>query len=35
MVDVTQHKLFPTIVSKFEYNMGSDEHGVVLKELRL
>tara|TARA_B100001094_G_scaffold86749_1_gene83034 strand:- start:149 stop:730 length:582 start_codon:yes stop_codon:yes gene_type:complete len=35
MVDVTQHKLFPTIVSQFEYNMGSDEHGVVLKELRL
>ena len=34
MVDVTQHKLFPTIVSEFEYNMGSDEHGVVLKELR-
>ena len=35
MVDVTQHKLFSTIVSQFEYNMGSDEHGVVLKELRL
>ena len=35
MVDVTQHKLFPTIVSQFEYNMGSDEHGIVLKELRL
>ena len=35
MVDVTQHKLFPTILSQFEYNMGSDEHGVVLKELRL
>jgi len=35
MVDVTQHKLFPTIISQFEYNMGSDEHGVVLKELRL
>ena len=34
MVDVVQHKLFPTIVSEFEYNMGSDEHGVVLKELR-
>ena len=35
MVDVVQHKLFPTIVSEFEYNMSSDEHGVVLKELRL
>ena len=34
MVDVVQHKLFPTIVSEFEYNMSSDEHGVVLKELR-
>ena len=35
MVDVVQHKLFPTIVSEFEYNMSSDEHGIVLKELRL
>ena len=34
MVDVVQHKLFPTIVSEFEYNMSSDEHGIVLKELR-
>ena len=34
MVDVTQHKLFPTIVSEFKYDMGSEEHGIVLKELR-
>ena len=35
MVDVVQHKLFPTIVSEFEYNMSSDEHGVVLKRITL
>ena len=34
MVDVTQHKLFPTIVSEFKYDMSSEEHGIVLKELR-
>ena len=34
MVDVTQHKIFPTIVSEFKYDIGSEEHGIVLKELR-
>tara|TARA_B100001057_G_scaffold459643_1_gene509992 strand:+ start:156 stop:737 length:582 start_codon:yes stop_codon:yes gene_type:complete len=34
MVDVKQHKLFPTTISEFKYDMGSDEHGIVLKELR-
>jgi uncharacterized protein (TIGR02466 family) len=35
MVDVIQHKIFPTIVSEFKYDMDSEEHGIVLKELRL
>ncbi len=34
MVDVTQHKIFPTIVSEFKYDIGSEEHSIVLKELR-
>ena len=35
MVDVIQHKIFPTIVSEFRHDMDSEEHGIVLKELRL
>ena len=34
MVDVIQHKIFPTIVSEFKHDMDSEEHGIVLKELR-
>ena len=35
MVDVIQHKIFPTVVSEFKHDMDSEEHGIVLKELRL
>ena len=35
MVDVIQHKIFPTIVSEFRHDIDSEEHGIVLKELRL
>ncbi len=35
MVDVIQHKIFPTVVSEFKHDMSSEEHGIVLKELRL
>ena len=34
MVDVIQHKIFPTVVSEFKHDMSSEEHGIVLKELR-
>ena len=34
MVDVIQHKIFPTDVSEFKHDMSSEEHGIVLKELR-
>tara|TARA_B100000795_G_scaffold152352_1_gene114156 strand:- start:440 stop:1021 length:582 start_codon:yes stop_codon:yes gene_type:complete len=35
MVDVIQHKLFPTVVSEFKYDMDSSEHNIVMQELRL
>ena len=35
MVDVVQHKLFPTVVSEFKYDMDISEHNIVMRELRL
>ena len=34
MVDVIPHKIFPTVVSEFKHDMSSEEHGIVLKEIR-
>jgi len=35
MVNVVQHKLFPTVVSEFKYDMDISEHNIVMRELRL
>jgi len=33
MVDVTQHKVFPTIINEFEFDMDKQEHDLVIDEL--
>ena len=33
MVDVTTHKVFPTIVSEFRFDMNENERNTVIKEL--
>ena len=33
MVDVTQHKVFPTIIDEFQYDMDYDEYKFVINEL--
>ena len=33
MVDVTQHKIFPTIVNEFQFSMDKQEHDLVIDEL--
>ena len=33
MVDVTQHKCFPSIVNEFQFNMDKQEHDLVIDEL--
>ena len=33
MVDVTQHKVFPTIINEFQFSMDDYEHNFVINEL--
>ena len=33
MVDVTQHKCFPTIINEFQFDMDKQEHDLVIDEL--
>ena len=33
MVDVTQHKVFPTIINEFQFDMDKQEHDLVIDEL--
>ena len=33
MVDVTQHKCFPTIINEFQFDMDKQEHNLVIDEL--
>ena len=33
MVDVTQHKVFPTIINEFQFSMDKQEHDLVIDEL--
>ena len=33
MVDVTQHKVFPTIINEFQFSMDKQEHNLVIDEL--
>ena len=33
MVDVTRHKIFPTIINEFEFSMDKQEHDLVIDEL--
>ena len=33
MVDVTQHKCFPTIINEFQFSMDKQEHDLVIDEL--
>ena len=33
MVDVTQHKVFPTIINEFQFNMDKQEYDLVIDEL--
>ena len=33
MVDVRQHKVFPTIINEFEFDMDKQEHDLVIDEL--
>ena len=33
MVDVTQHKCFPTIINEFQFDMDDYEHNFVINEL--
>ena len=33
MVDVTQHKLFPTIINEFQFSMDKQEYDLVIDEL--
>jgi len=33
MVDVTQHKVFPTLINEFQFDMDKQEHDLVIDEL--
>ena len=33
MVDVTQHKVFPTIINEFQFDMDKQEHDLVIDKL--
>ena len=33
MVDVTQHKVFPTLINEFNYDMDTQEYDLVIDEL--
>ena len=33
MVNVKQHKIFPTIVNEFKFDMDKQEYGLVIDEL--
>ena len=33
MVDVKQHKVFPTIINEFQFDMDEQEHDFVINEL--
>ena len=33
MVDVKQHKVFPTIINEFQFDMDDYEHNFVINEL--
>ena len=33
MVDVTQYKIFPTIINEFQFHMDKQEHDLVIDEL--